>query len=78
MTDHIDRACDREEQLRADASRDQARRAGLVGKTASDSALFCVECGDGISEARRKAIPGCTRCVHCMAIYERTKKRWGL
>ncbi|QIL81757.1 TraR/DksA family transcriptional regulator [Diaphorobacter sp. HDW4A] len=78
MTDHIDDACDREEQIRADALRDQALRAGIDGKTAADSALFCIECGDDIPEKRRKAVPGCERCVSCMAVYERTKKRWGL
>lgn len=78
MTDHIDRACDREEQLRADALRDQAARAGLAGKTVADSAKCCMECGDNIPEVRRKAVPGCTRCAPCMRVYEQTKKRWGL
>jgi phage/conjugal plasmid C-4 type zinc finger TraR family protein len=29
------------------------------------SALYCVECGDPISEARRKAVPGVQLCVEC-------------
>ncbi len=78
MTDDIDRAVEREAEIRADALRDHARRAALAGKTAADSAHFCVECGDDIPAARRKAAPGCTRCVHCMAVYEKTRKRWGL
>ena len=29
------------------------------------SATHCIECGDAIKEARRKAYPGCTLCVLC-------------
>lgn len=25
----------------------------------------CVECGDEIPVARREAVPGCRKCVHC-------------
>lgn len=31
----------------------------------------CDECGDEIPEARRLAIPGVTRCVHCQQIIEK-------
>jgi len=78
VTDDIDRASEREQQIREDALRDQARRAGLAGKTAADSALSCIECGEDIPAARRNAAPGCTRCVDCMTVYEKPKKRWGL
>lgn len=27
----------------------------------------CVECGDVIPEARRRAMPGATTCVHCQS-----------
>ena len=27
----------------------------------------CVECGEDIPEARRKALPGATTCVHCQS-----------
>lgn len=27
----------------------------------------CAECGDEIPEARRKAMPGATTCVHCQS-----------
>ena len=70
MTDDIDRAQDREQQLRADALRDQARRAGLAGKTGADSATECIDCGALIPEARRWAVPGCQRCVKCQSIFE--------
>jgi phage/conjugal plasmid C-4 type zinc finger TraR family protein len=29
------------------------------------SALYCVECGDAIPEARRQAVPGVQLCVEC-------------
>lgn len=29
--------------------------------------LHCLECGESIAEARRKAMPGCTYCVDCQA-----------
>ena len=70
MTDHIDRACDREEQLRADALRDQALRAGFAGKTVSDSATHCMGCDDPIPQACRAAIPGCQRCTACQTLFE--------
>lgn len=28
---------------------------------------YCVECGDDIPEARRKAVPGVTTCVSCQS-----------
>lgn len=76
MTDDIDRASEREEQLRADALREQARRAGLAGKTAADSATHCEArgCGARIPEARRRAVPGCQFCVACQAHEEMKKK----
>ncbi|GAB4209353.1 MAG: hypothetical protein Fur0019_16120 [Tibeticola sp.] len=71
MTDEIDRAQALEEQLRADALREQARRAALAGKTVADSAARCVACGEPIPLARRRAVPGCQRCVTCEVAAER-------
>lgn len=75
MTDDIDRAQAREAELLQDALRDQARRAGLAGKTASDSAEFCEArgCGAPIPEQRRQAVPGCKFCVACQARQEKKK-----
>ncbi len=76
MTDFFDRAQARELQLRDDALRDQARRAGLAGlaglagKTGADSATECIACDAQIPEARRWAVPGCQRCVKCQTIFE--------
>ena len=76
MTDDIDRAQAREAQMLADALRDQARRAGLAGKTAADSAEFCEArgCGDPIPEARRRASPGCKHCLACQSQIEKTNR----
>ena len=71
MTDPFDRATEREEELRADALAAQARRAGLAGKTAADSAARCRICDEPIPEARRRALPGVQTCVDCQADLER-------
>ena len=73
MTDDIDRAAQREAEMLADALRDQARRAGLAGKTAADSAAECADCGDAIPAARRRAVPGCQLCVACQWQQEKSK-----
>ncbi len=74
MTDAIDRACEREQEILADALVEQARRAGLAGKTAADSAAFCEDCGDAIPAARRRAVPGCLLCVDCQGAHERAHR----
>lgn len=71
MTDIFDRATELEEQQREDALAEQARRAGLAGKTVADSATHCGACGHRIPQARRKAIPGVQTCVVCQADLER-------
>lgn len=38
------------------------------------SATHCVECGDELLDARRKAYPGCTMCVSCQGEMELRKK----
>lgn len=75
MTDDIDRAQAREAQMLADALRDQARRAGLAGKTPADSAEFCQArgCGEEIPEQRRQTLPGIQLCVVCQARREKRK-----
>jgi phage/conjugal plasmid C-4 type zinc finger TraR family protein len=77
MTDDIDRANERMQEMLADALRDQARRTGWAGKTAADSAHWCQadDCDAEIPEARRAAIPGCQLCVACQAQLENKWKR---
>ncbi|MEG2039847.1 MAG: TraR/DksA C4-type zinc finger protein [Hafnia sp.] len=42
------------------------------------SATHCEECGDRLSNERRKSYPGCTMCVSCLAEQElRNKQRGG-
>lgn len=38
------------------------------------SATHCEECGDQLSDERRKAYPGCTMCVECQSDMELRKK----
>ncbi|MDD5249657.1 MAG: TraR/DksA family transcriptional regulator [Rhodocyclaceae bacterium] len=71
MTDVFDRASEREQELRDDALQDQRRRAGLAGKTYTDSARECHVCDEPIPDARRRAIPGVQTCVDCQAEVER-------
>lgn len=75
MTDPIDRGCEREDELRADAIADQRRRAGLDGKTAADSSETCNACGEPIPEARRQAVPGVQTCIECQTLIERAGLR---
>ncbi len=74
MTDVIDRAKEREEEMRQDALEEQARRAGLRDKTVEDSALHCQLCGDHIPKKRREAVPGVQTCVECQTMREKVLK----
>jgi phage/conjugal plasmid C-4 type zinc finger TraR family protein len=73
MTDDIDRASDREAELLTEALYQQARRAGLAGKTVADSATACADCDAPIPQARRVAVPGCLYCVACQTAHERMR-----
>ncbi|MDP3926173.1 MAG: TraR/DksA C4-type zinc finger protein [Hydrogenophaga sp.] len=73
MTDDVDRASEREGEILTEALYQQARRAGLAGKTVADSAKRCHDCDDPIPQARRAAVPGCQLCVACQGAHERTR-----
>ena len=75
MTDMFDRASEQEEQERSRALAEQARRSDLTGKTVADSATTCVDCGDDIPLKRRKAMPGCVRCISCAQRVEKRTRR---
>lgn len=63
--DDIDLAQQFEEMHRENAlSKHRAKPAGLV------SMHECIDCGEPISEYRRRAAPGCLRCVQCQERYE--------
>ena len=40
------------------------------------SATHCVECDEQLSDARRKAYPGCQRCASCQQDSELRQKQW--
>lgn len=42
------------------------------------SATHCEECCEPLPEARRKAYPGCTMCVDCLAEQELRNKQRGM
>ena len=73
MTDEIDRANERMAEMLGDALRNQARRAGLGGKSPADSAQWCQGegCEAEIPLARRTAVPGCQLCVGCQTQKEK-------
>lgn len=71
MTDIYDRASELEQKTRERALAAQTQRAGLTGKTVADSAAECKDCGDDIPLKRRKAMPGCQRCIHCQERQEK-------
>lgn len=63
MTDEIDRAQAREEEMRADALAEHARRAD--GIAALPSAEVCAVCNEPIPAARRRMLRGVQTCVDC-------------
>lgn len=69
MTDVFDRAQEREQQQRDEAL--AAFAAANLHHGASYS--HCNDCGDPIPEPRRKAVPGCTRCIDCQSLHELTR-----
>lgn len=68
MTDDIDRAQAREQQLRDDALSEHRRRAGI---RPAHSMVFCASCGSRIPDERRAAVPGCRLCVDCQQLEEK-------
>ncbi|WP_027714911.1 TraR/DksA family transcriptional regulator [Desulfuromonas sp. TF] len=63
--DDIDRAQGINEQLQADALEAHSRR-----RTVGESLTECEDCEEEIPAARRKAVPGCTRCIDCQRKFE--------
>lgn len=44
--------------------------------TSSPQPLHCEDCGEEIPEARRRAQPGCRRCIRCQTELEQTLTHW--
>lgn len=72
MTEIIDQASALETMMR-----EHAIQAHRINREAV-SATHCIECGDNLPEARRKAYPGCTMCVSCLAEQELRNKQRGM
>ena len=68
MSDEMDRAQAREEEMRHDALAEHSRRSQ---PTTAKSASICVRCDEPIPEGRRKAWPGVQLCVDCQRLAER-------
>lgn len=73
MTDVLDRAQEREEELRDDALSRQRR---LAMPADNVSAEICDSCGLPIEEARRVAVPGVQTCVECQDLIERQNAQY--
>ncbi|MGB4227728.1 MAG: TraR/DksA C4-type zinc finger protein [Candidatus Dechloromonas phosphoritropha] len=69
MSDEIDRAQDREEEMRSDALARMARRADCMA--ALPAAEFCAVCEDPIPAPRRSAVHGVQTCIECQRDLER-------
>jgi len=67
--DEADLAAEAEDRFRALALAAVARHAPR-----GVSARHCAECGDEIPEARRVAVPGCSRCTDCQDLRERMRR----
>lgn len=65
MADEIDIAQEINETNLADALADHQRR-----MPSGESLEFCIDCEEEIPEARRKAMPGCKRCISCQEEHE--------
>lgn len=72
MTEIIDQASALETMMR-----EQAIQAHRINRDAV-SATHCSECDESLPEARRKAYPGCTMCVECLAEQELRNKQRGV
>lgn len=67
MADALDKAS--EYAAAAAAARVSQIRAAASGSDAGG--IYCEDCGMEIPEGRRRAVPGCTRCVSCQDAFER-------
>lgn len=74
MSDEIDRAQAREQELLQDALAAHQRQRVAQALPAAECCgehLPDFGCGEEIAAARRAAVPGCQLCVRCQARFER-------
>jgi phage/conjugal plasmid C-4 type zinc finger TraR family protein len=60
--------------ISADRFQKEALARQLNRSAQGESLTECEDCGEPIPEGRRKAVPGCVRCVICETKFER--KSW--
>lgn len=68
MADICDLAQERQQQ-------DIDRALALHKRPVRDTKWFCVDCGASIGIKRRRAVPGCIRCVSCQGDHESLQAR---
>jgi len=86
MSDEIDQAQANDEFFRELALRSRRPLSVPVSDEKMETAFtdtddghgqrICLDCGEPIPEARRKAVPGCTRCVTCQTEFEQIHTHW--
>lgn len=69
MPDFIDHASAQEAKFNEVAIANQLARA--KNQNQRESAEYCIECGEKIPEARRRAIAGCQYCTQCQEYVEK-------
>ena len=73
MSDEIDQAQHLDEEFRQQAI--TAHFAGLHSREAGPASGRCIDCGERIKTARRRAMPNAVRCVDCQTRHERNLGR---
>lgn len=73
MGDEIDKAQANDEFFLGLALKNQGVGTGYP---ALSPHLHCEDCGEEIPEARRRAVPGCTRCIVCQTEFEQIHTHW--
>jgi phage/conjugal plasmid C-4 type zinc finger TraR family protein len=68
MGDGIDKDQAADEFHREQAIQEHFNRG--IRNAMNSAPVECIDCGEEIPEARRLAVPGCTRCVECQADFE--------
>jgi len=65
VPDDMDRAQEINDQFLGDVLAEHQRN-----MPKGDSLVECEDCGEPIPEARRRAMPGCRRCIDCQTTHE--------
>jgi len=68
MADVVDKA-DKYTALGISGQLEEIRKE-LAANVPPAAARYCEDCGGDIPEARRRVVPGCTRCIECQKLFE--------